>query len=321
MVVSGGLGGWYRPAPMQTLVTGGAGFIGSHLVDALVERGDTVRVLDDLSTGLASNINSAAELVEGSIADEECVARAVEGCEVVFHEGALGAVARSVADPRTSDRVNVHGTLTVLTVARDAGVRRLVFASSSSVYGGAEQVPTPETAPTRPRSPYAVSKLAGEWYTRVFAELFEMETVALRYFNVFGPRQRPDSTYAAVIPLFAAALIGGERPTVHGDGTQSRDFTYVSDVVAANLLAASGPEKTSGQVFNVAPGEGASLLDLLSSLGRIIGITPDPEFVDPRAGDIRTSCADATKMRAAFGWAPEVDFETGLQQYINWMRN
>ena len=180
--------------------------------------------------------------------------------EVVFHLGALGAVARSVADPRASNAANVDGTLNVLTAARDAGVRRVVFASSSSVYGGAEIVPTPESAPLRPRSPYAITKLAGDWYTRVFAELYDLETVVLRYFNVFGPRQRPDATYAAVIPLFAAALPAGERPTVHGDGTQSRDFTYVADVVAANLAAATAPAaRASGQAFNVAPGEGTDL--------------------------------------------------------------
>ncbi|MBM3674538.1 MAG: SDR family oxidoreductase [Actinobacteria bacterium] len=306
---------------MQALVTGGAGFIGSHLVDALLARGDTVRVFDDLSTGRRENVHAESELVEGSVVDEDAVRRAVAGCEVVFHQSALGAVARSVADPRTSDRVNVHGTLTVLTLARDAGVRRVVFASSSSVYGGAAVVPTPETVPTRPRSPYAVSKLAGEWYTRVFAELYDVETVALRYFNVFGPRQRPDSTYAAVIPLFTAALLADERPTVHGDGTQSRDFTYVSDVVAANLLAAGGPPETSSEVFNVAPGAGSSLLDLLAGLGRVIGVEPDPVFVEPRAGDIHTSCADASKARTQLGWAPEVTFEDGLARYVDWLRS
>jgi UDP-glucose 4-epimerase len=304
---------------MRALVTGGAGFIGSHLVDALVEAGHDVRVLDDLATGRRENVHAGAELVVGSIADADAVARAVAGVEVVFQLGALGAVARSVADPRTSDEVNVHGTLTVLTLARDAGARRVVFASSSSVYGGAAQVPTPETAPTRPRSPYAVSKLAGEWYTRVFSELYDLETVALRYFNVFGPRQRPDSTYAAVIPLFASALLAGDRPQVHGDGLQSRDFTYVSDVVAANLAAASVPAANGG-VYNVAPGEGATLLDLLAILGRLLDVAPDPQFTDPRPGDIHQSCADATAARTELGWAPQVTFEDGLARYVDWLR-
>src|SRR3954471_15428529 len=306
---------------MDALVTGGAGFIGSHLVDALLARGDRVRVLDDLSTGRRENLAADAELVEGSVADEAVVARAVDGIEVVFHLGALGAVARSVADPRASNAANVDGTLNVLTLGRDAGVRRVVFASSSSVYGGAGVVPPPESTPLRPRSPSANTKLAGEWYVRLFAELYPIETVALRYFNVFGPRQRPDSTYAAVIPLFAAALLAGERPTVHGDGTQSRDFTFVSDVVAANLAAASAPaERASGQAFNVAPGAGISLLELLDGLGARIGVTPDPVFVDPRPGDVKLSCADSSAARDVLGWAPQVSVADGLARYVDWLR-
>ena len=306
---------------MRALVTGGAGFIGSHLVDALVTRGDDVRVLDDFATGRRENLNGAAELVEGSVADEAAVARAVAGVEVVFHLGALGAVSRSVADPRASNAANVDGTLNVLTLGRDAGVRRVVFASSSSVYGGAEQVPTPESVPLRPRSPYAVTKLTGDWYTRIFAELYDLETVVLRYFNVYGPRQRPDAAYAAVIPLFAAALVAGERPTVHGDGTQSRDFTYVTDVVAANLAAASAPaDAASGRAFNVAPGEGTNLLQLLDGLAQRIGVTPDPVFVDPRPGDVTISCADATAAREVLGWAPTVSIPAGLAHYVDWLR-
>ncbi len=306
---------------MDALVTGGAGFIGSHLVDALLARGDRVRVLDDLSTGRRENLATGVELVEGSTVDEDTVTRAVEGVEVVFHLGALGAVSRSVADPRASNAANVDGTLNVLTSARDAGVRRVVFASSSSVYGGAEVVPTPESTPLRPRSPYANTKLAGEWYVRLFAELYDIETVALRYFNVFGPRQRPDSTYAAVIPLFAAALLEGERPTVHGDGTQSRDFTFVTDVVAANLAAATAdPARASGQAFNVAPGAGTSLLELLDGLATCIGVTPDPVFVDPRPGDVKISCADASAARDVLGWAPTVTVADGLARYVDWLR-
>src|SRR4051812_38660630 len=306
---------------MDALVTGGAGFIGSHLVDGLLEAGHAVRVLDDLSTGREENLDPAAELFRGSVADAEVVKRAVEGAEVVFHLGALGAVARSVADPRASNAANVDGTLNVLTEARDAGVRRVVFASSSSVYGGAEIVPTPESAPLRPRSPYANTKLAGEWYTRLFAELYPIETVALRYFNVFGPRQRPDSTYAAVIPLFAAALLAGEQPTVYGDGKQSRDFTFVTDVVAANLAAASASAETvSGQVYNVAPGGGVSLLELLEQLGRITGTTPTPVFEAARVGDTMLSQADSTAANRDLGWSPSVTVEAGLEAYVDWLR-
>ncbi len=306
---------------LDALVTGGAGFIGSHLTDALVSMGGRVKVLDDLSSGLGSNVNPDAELVEGSITDPDAVARAVEGCEVVFHLAAHGAVARSLANPMGSNEANVHGTLAVLTAARDAGVRRVMFASSSSIYGGATVVPTPETVPLRPRSPYAVSKLAAEWYVRVFGELFNLETVALRYFNVFGPRQRPDSTYAAVIPLFIDALLNNESPTVHGDGMQSRDFTYVADVVAANLAAATAPgELCSANAYNVAPGTSHSLLDLLRILGEEIGVTPQPTFTESRAGDIKFSQADATAARTQLGWNPTWSFADGLRETVAWMR-
>jgi UDP-glucose 4-epimerase len=305
---------------MGVLVTGGAGFIGSHVVDALVGAGHRVRVLDDLSTGTRENVNPAAELVVASVADPDAVAAAVAGTELVFHIGALGAVSRSVADPLATDRVNVHGTLAVLTKAAEAGVRRVVFASSSSVYGGAEVVPTPEDTPLRPRSPYAVSKLAGEWYARSFPALFPIETVSLRYFNVFGPRQRPDATYAAVIPIFTAALLEGRRPLVHGDGTQTRDFTFVSDVVAANLAAASAPASVSGGVYNIAPGNSRSLLELLGSLGEIIGCEPDPEFAAPRPGDVPRAGADARAAGRDLGWQATVPFADGLRRYVDWLR-
>lgn len=306
---------------MDALVTGGAGFIGSHLADALVAMGGRVRVLDDLSAGLNSNLNPSVEFIEGSITNPDVVTQAVEGCEVVFHLAAHGAVARSLANPLGTNEANVTGTLAVLTAARDAGVRRVMFASSSSIYGGADVVPTPESQPLRPRSPYAVSKMAGEWYTRVFAELFEIETVALRYFNVFGPRQRPDSTYAAVIPLFVNALLDGASPTVHGDGLQSRDFTYVADVVAANIAAATAPASLcSGQAYNVAPGTTNSLLDLLDILGEVIGVQPNPTFVEPRAGDIKMSQADASAVRRDLGWAPKWTFGEGLKPTVEWNR-
>jgi UDP-glucose 4-epimerase len=307
---------------VRVLVTGGAGFIGSNLVDALVAAGDEVRILDDLSNGLAANANVAAELVEGSVADPGTVARAVDGCELVFHLAALGSVSRSVENPLATDTANVHGTLAVLKGALDAGARRVVFSSSSSVYGGATPPPTPESAPLAPKSPYAVSKLAGEQYCRVFAQLFDIETVALRFFNVFGPRQRPDSQYAAVIPLFATALREGRRPTVHGDGMQSRDFTYVGDVVAALRAAGSAPgDACNGNVYNVAGGRNYTLLDLLDALGTIIGTNADPEFVDPRPGDIKFSKADPSAAARDLGWKTEVEFDTGLRHYVDWLQS
>ena len=249
---------------MKILVTGGAGFIGSHVVDALVAADNDVVVLDDLETGFRENVHAAARLAIGSVADEEAVRDAVQGCEIVFHQAAHKAVLRSVEHPLITDTVNTHGTLTVLKAAADAGVRRVVHTSSSSIYGGAAPLPTTEQAPALPRSPYAVSKLAAEQYCRVFAELYGLETVALRYFNVYGPRQRPDATYAAVIPLFVDALLNGRDPVVHGDGLQSRDFTFISDVVAANLAAASAPAAScSGHAYNIAGGQAWTLLDIL----------------------------------------------------------
>lgn len=306
---------------MRCLVTGGAGFIGSHLVDALVEAGHEVRVLDDFFTGRREQVHPAAELLVGSITDPPVLRDALDGVEVVFHQAAHGAVGRSIADPAATDEVNVHGTLLVLTAARDAGARRVVFASSSSVYGGATDPPTPESAPTRPRSPYAVSKLAAEWYCRVFAEVFPLETVALRYFNVFGPRQRPDSTYAAVIPLFTRAMLAGEAPVIFGDGRQSRDFTFVSDVVRANLLAAEAPASAcNARVFNVAPGTARTLLELVEILARLTGWDGTPRFAPPRPGDVRLSQADATAARRDLGWRPAVPFEEGLARYVQWLR-
>jgi UDP-glucose 4-epimerase len=305
---------------VRTVVTGGAGFIGSHLVDALLAEGNSVAVLDDLSTGRRENVHDEARLVVGSVLDPAAVADAVAGADVVFHLAALGAVTRSVDDPVSTQRVNTEGTLNVLVGARDVGARRFVLASSSSVYGGVGGTPTTETVAARPRSPYAVSKLAAEWHARVFTELFPLETVVLRYFNVFGPRQRPDAAYAAVIPLFSAALLAGDRPTVYGDGLQSRDFTYVSDVVAANLAAVAAP-KVRGAVLNVAPGECHTLLDLLAVLGDLLGTAPDPVFVDPRPGDITISQADSNAARETLGWSPAVSFADGLARYVDWLRS
>ncbi len=311
--------GCYRPHGVRALVTGGAGFIGSHIVDALVDRGDEVRVLDNLSTGYEANVNPKAKLIRGDVADQAAVAEAVDGCELVFHEAASRAVLRSVERPLETDTANTHGTLTVLKEAQEAGVRRVVYASSSSVYGGAELLPTPETAPAYPRSPYAVSKLAAEHYCRVFAELYGLETVALRYFNVYGPRQRPDSAYAAVIPLFIDALSKGIRPIVHGDGLQSRDFGYIADVTAANLAAAFAPATAcSGNAYNIAGGREYSLLDLLNLLGGILGVQPNPEHTDPRAGDVRHSRADLAAARRDLGHGPAVSFEEGLRHTVKW---
>lgn len=307
---------------MRALVTGGAGFIGSHLVDALVAEGGEVVVLDNLVTGRAENVTPKAELVEGDIGDAELVAKLTDGCEVVFHQAALGSVARSVARPLDTDAVNVHGTLTVLDAAQRAGVRRVVAASSSSVYGGAKEVPTPEGVPLLPRSPYAVSKLTGEHYARVAWELGGLETVCLRYFNVFGPRQRHDSPYAAVIPLFIEAVSTGVPPQVHGDGQQSRDFTFVSDAVQANMRAASAPAETAaGKAFNVARSDPHTLLGLLGILSELAGTAMTPVHGEARAGDIRHSHADITSAQAALGYAPQVSFAEGLAATLAWFRD
>jgi UDP-N-acetylglucosamine/UDP-N-acetyl-alpha-D-glucosaminouronate 4-epimerase len=304
---------------LRALVTGGAGFIGSNLVDALVGAGADVVVLDDLSTGFAENLHRSATLVQGDVADLTAVTRAVAGCETVFHLAAHRAVLRSVEQPLDTDRANVGGTLNVLVAARDAGARRVVCASSSSVYGGAEVLPTPETAPLLPRSPYAVSKLAGEHYARVFWELFGLETVALRYFNVYGPRQRPDSRYAAVIPLFIDALLQRRPPEVHGDGRQTRDFTFISDAVAANLRAAEAPaDRCAGRAYNVAGGAAYSLLDLLEILRGITGVDVEPSHVGPRAGDVRHTRADITAAADDLSHRPAVAFDEGMRRTVEW---
>lgn len=301
------------------LVTGGAGFIGSSIADAFLVGGHDVRILDDLTTGFVENVPDRAELIEGEVSDPQVVMKAVDGVEMVFHLAAHRAVLRSVEDPLATDTANTHGTLTVLKSALDAGVRRVIYASSSSVYGPNPPMPTPESAFPQPRSPYAVTKLAGEHYCRVFAELYGMETASFRYFNVFGPRQRPDSAYAAVIPLFIEALRAGEQPTVHGDGGQSRAFTYIDDVVRANQAAAAAPpEACRGQIYNIAGGLSYSLLDLLDVLGRILGVEPRPLHVEARAGDIRNSRADNSLAKANLGFEPEVGFEDGLRRAVDW---
>lgn len=304
---------------MQALVTGGAGFIGSSVVDALVADGHEVRVLDDLSSGFEENVNDKAELIVGDVADADTVRKAVEGVDHVFHQAALRAVLRSVNDPLATDRANTHGTLVLLKCAVDAGVQRVIAASSSSVYGGAEVRPTPESTPLQPRSPYAVSKMAGEHYCRVFSELYGLETVSLRYFNVYGPRQRPDSAYAAVIPLFMEAVHAGVAPIVHGDGLQSRSFGYITDVAAANLAAASAPsEAARGQAYNIAGMETHSVLDILRVICEQMGRQATPEHTEPRAGDVRHTWGDPTLAAEAIGYRSTIDFEAGMARTIEW---
>jgi UDP-glucose 4-epimerase len=307
---------------MKYLVTGGAGFIGSHIATALVERGDEVRVFDNLSSGSRMNLahlGSNAELVEGDVLDAAAVARAVEGVGVIFHEAALASVPRSVEKPLDTHAVCVTGTLHILEAARKAGVRRLVFAGSSSVYGNQPAMSKRETDVLSPLSPYAAAKMAGEAYCHSFTAVYGLETVVLRYFNVFGPRQDPNSEYSAVIPKFVALMLRGKRPTVFGDGQQSRDFTYVEDVVRGNLLAAESANAV-GRVFNIACGRQQSLLQLIDSINAALGTSIEPEFAPSRAGDVRESLADISAAREAFGYEPQVDFDEGLRRSIEYYR-
>jgi UDP-glucose 4-epimerase len=307
---------------MRVVVTGGAGFIGSHMVASAIERGHEVVVIDDLSGVSALPLPSEVTFLEAEINDSEAVRRALSGAEVVFHLAAKRAVSRSVEFPLETDRVNTAGTLTVLNIARDLGVRRVVAASSSSVYGGSGPLPSTEDGPVAPKSPYAVSKLAGEHYARVFAGLYGLEAISLRFFNVFGPGQRPDGLYAAVIPIFLDALRSGRKPVVHGDGTQGRDFTYVSNVVDAMWLAALAPSDAArGNVYNVACGESHTVLALLKELMRIVDMESEIEFGDPRPGDVRDSLADVSRAKQDLGYEPKVAFQEGLEQTVDWFVN
>jgi len=304
------------------LVTGGGGFIGSNIVDALVRRGETVRVLDDFSTGKRENLADAGgkiTLIVGSVADEAVVREAVRGVDYVFHEGALASVPRSVADPLSTNLVNVEGTLRLLLAARDAGVKRLVFAASSSAYGDQPTLPKDESMVPSPLSPYAVSKLAGEYYCQAATACYGLETVCLRYFNIYGPRQDPESVYAAVIPKFIAAMLAGERPTIFGDGEQSRDFTFVEDCVAANLLASTAPG-AAGQVVNIACGGRCSLNELVTLLNRVLGTKIQPVYQPARAGDVKHSQADISAARRVLGYEPRVSFEDGLAKTVEWFK-
>jgi UDP-glucose 4-epimerase len=305
------------------LVTGGAGFIGSHIATALVERGDRVRVLDNLSTGHRSNLahlGSRIDLIEGDLLDGERVKEAVADVDCIFHQAALASVPRSVESPLDTNAACVTGTVALLDAARRAGVRRLVYAASSSAYGDQPTSPKRETDLPAPISPYGAAKLAAEYYCRAFTATYGFETVALRYFNVFGPRQDPGSPYSAVIPLFITALLAGKQPVIYGDGHQSRDFTYVANVVHGNLLAADA-RGASGGVFNVANGRATSLLELIRQLNVLLGTKTEPLHHPPRAGDIRESLADISAARATLGYEPQVLFDEGLKQSIDYYRS
>jgi nucleoside-diphosphate-sugar epimerase len=302
------------------LVTGGAGFIGSHIVDRLIELGHVVRVLDDFSTGRRENLEALKgrfDLLEADVRDMAAVRKAVEGAEIVFHQAALASVPRSIDGPVATNQVNVGGSLNVLVASRDAGVRRVIYASSSSVYGDTPELPKREHMTPRPASPYAVSKLAAEHYCRVFASLYGLACMPLRYFNVFGPRQDPNSQYAAVVPLFVTALLEGRSPVIHGDGEQSRDFTYVANVVDANIAAASA-NAGNGEVVNIACGSRFTVNELFAMLKKLTGATVEPRHADRRPGDVMHSYADVTKAANLFGFAPRVSFEEGLEQTVAW---
>jgi UDP-glucose 4-epimerase len=301
----------------RVLVTGGGGFIGSNLVRALLEAGHDVRVLDNFSTGNRANLSGLdIEVVEGELRSYERVHNAVRGVEVVYHLGALGSVPRSVQDPLTSSAVNIEGTLNVLLAARDEGVRRVVYSSSSSVYGPRRELPVTEDMPPDPISPYGVAKLAAERYCVSFSRVYEsFESVVVRYFNVFGPRQSPFSQYAAVIPLFVTAIAAGEAILVYGDGEQRRDFTYVSNVVDGTIRAAEAPG-ANGKIFNVAASAPATVNEVAAALGAVLGKPVEKTFAPPRVGDIRDSWADVTAARDVLGWEPTVDLEDGLRRTV-----
>lgn len=302
------------------LVTGGAGFIGSHLVEALVARGDAVRVADDFSTGRRENVPAGVDLVEGDLSDPAIARRAVDGCAYVLHQAAIPSVPRSVTDPVASHRANVDATLQVLVAARAAGVRRVVYAGSSSVYGDSPELPKREDMAPSPRSPYALQKLVSEQYCQLFTALYGLETVTTRYFNVFGPRQQPGSPYSGVISLFIEAAVEGRPPVVYGDGGQSRDFTYVADVVAGVLRACTAPG-VAGEVLNLAGGGRISLLDLLASLERLLGVRIAPRFEPAREGDVRDSQADPDRARRLLEFHPEISLDEGLRRTVAWYRS
>lgn len=303
------------------LVTGGAGFIGSHIAEALLRRGDRVRVFDNLSTGKKENLASirAAEFVEGDLRDLDAVRRAMQGVAVVFHQAALPSVARSLTDPVSAEQSNVLGTLHALMAAKDAKVERFVYAGSSSAYGKPKEFPVREEMRVLPLSPYAASKAAGEHFCQAFAESFGLRTVILRYFNVFGPRQDALSPYTGVIALFIASMLRGKTPTIDGDGGQSRDFTYVENVVAGNLLAVE-KDIPGGEVINLALGSETSVVRLYEEIAKVTGFAKPPQFGSPRAGDVRRSVAGVEKAKTLLGFSPKVPFEEGIRRTVAWYR-
>jgi len=303
------------------LVTGGAGFIGSHLVDGLLEAGYAVRVVDDFSSGNRANLahhGDKIDIAEGSIIDADICQRVCQGVDVIFHQAAVPSVPRSIDQPLPSHAANIDGTFGLLMAARDAGVRRVVYAASSSAYGETKVQPKIETMPSQPLSPYAVQKLTGEHYCNVFATCFGLSTVALRYFNVFGPRQNPKSQYAAAIPAFITAINEDRPPTVYGDGEQTRDFTFIKNVVHANLKAATAGDDASGQVMNIACGGAISVNRIIAMINETLGKDVKPEYVPQRAGDIKHSLADISKAKTLIGYEPNVSIEEGLNQTIRW---
>lgn len=302
------------------LVTGGAGFIGSHLADAVLARGHAVRVIDNLSSGLVENVPSEAEFIEGDLRDPATAAAAVRGCSVVLHQAAVPSVPRSIATPRPSHEANIDGTFNVLLAARDEGVRRVVYAGSSSAYGDTAVLPKVEHMPANPLSPYALQKQVGEVYCQLFTRLFGLETVITRYFNVFGPRQHPSSSYSGVLSLFIKAALAGTAPTIHGDGGQTRDFTFVDNVVDGVMRAIDAPDAV-GEVINVAAGGRVSLNEAWAALGTILGPLPAPVYGPPRAGDVRDSQADIQKAERLLGYRPSVEFEIGLRRTVEWAEN
>jgi UDP-N-acetylglucosamine 4-epimerase len=309
------------------LITGGAGFIGSNMVEALLKQGEKVTVLDDFSTGSRQNLDSASreavssnpvEVIDGDIRDINVCRQACRGADYIIHLAALGSVSRSVEDPLATNDVNIRGTLNMLMAARDAKAKRFVYASSSSAYGDSPTMPKHEEMPTSPLSPYAVSKLAGENYCQVFSRVYKLPTISLRYFNVFGRRQDPTSIYSAVIPIFCALILAGKQPVIFGDGAQSRDFTYIDNVVSANLLACRAPEPAWGGVFNIACGQRIDLLGLCRLLAEILNKKIEPRLDPPRPGDIKHSLADISRAEKFLGYKPKVHFKEGLIEAVAW---
>lgn len=308
--------------PNHYLVTGGAGFIGAHITEKCLLNGHNVRVLDNLSTGRKQNLDALKgdmEFIEGDIRNMDDLRKAMSGIDMVFHQAALPSVPRSIEEPRACHESNITGTLNVLLAARRAGVKRVIYAGSSSAYGDTPVLPKKEDMKPSPLSPYALAKLTGEYYCQVFSSVYQLETITLRYFNVFGPRQNPESQYAAVIPKFIQAVQENKSPVVYGDGEQTRDFTYVGNVAAANILAAQA-EKTSGEVVNVATHTQISLNQLLTTIEELSGRTVQPRYEPPRPGDVRHSFADISRARQFLGYEPAIDFEEGLRLTMEWLK-